>query len=139
MPLATLTRLNKIVLVPVANAYRAALPEPVRDSVHDFLQNLNEPIIFANDVLQARPDLAGTTAARFVVNSTVGLGGAISSVAGAFSAAVIGRVLDATGNNYTVVFFACASVYVIATVIIHFILPHRRASMVAVPADTGML
>jgi phospholipid-binding lipoprotein MlaA len=66
---------DKIVLVPVASAYRAVLPEPVRDSVHDFLQNLNEPIIFANDVLQARPDLAATTAARFVVNSTVGVGG----------------------------------------------------------------
>jgi phospholipid-binding lipoprotein MlaA len=68
-------QVDKIVLVPVANAYRAVLPEPVRDSVHDFLQNLNEPIIFANDVLQARPDLAATTAARFVVNSTVGVGG----------------------------------------------------------------
>jgi phospholipid-binding lipoprotein MlaA len=68
-------QVDKIVLVPVASAYRAALPEPVRDSVHDFLQNLNEPIIFANDVLQARPDLAATTAARFVVNSTVGVGG----------------------------------------------------------------
>lgn len=68
-------QVDKIVLVPVANAYRGVLPEPVRNSVHDFLQNLDEPIIFANDVLQARPDLAATTAARFVVNSTVGVGG----------------------------------------------------------------
>jgi phospholipid-binding lipoprotein MlaA len=66
---------DKIVLVPVANAYRGVLPEPVRDSIHSVLQNLDEPIIFANDVLQARPDLASTTLARFVVNSTVGLGG----------------------------------------------------------------
>jgi hypothetical protein len=43
-------------------------------------------------------------------------------------------VLDATGNNYTVVFFACASVYVIATAIIHFVLPRRRASMVTAEA-----
>ena len=68
-------QVDKIVLVPVSNAYRAALPEPVRDSIHSVLQNLNEPIIFANDVLQARPDLASTTLARFVVNSTVGIGG----------------------------------------------------------------
>ncbi|HEX3883863.1 MAG TPA: VacJ family lipoprotein [Stellaceae bacterium] len=68
-------QVDKIVLVPVANTYRAVLPEPVRDSVHDFLRNLDAPIVFANDVLQARPDLAGTTAARFVVNSTVGVGG----------------------------------------------------------------
>lgn len=68
-------QVDKIVLVPVASAYRAVLPEPVRDSIHSVLQNLNEPIIFANDVLQARPDLASTTLARFVVNSTIGLGG----------------------------------------------------------------
>ncbi|HEY1797282.1 MAG TPA: VacJ family lipoprotein [Stellaceae bacterium] len=68
-------QVDKIVLVPVANAYRGVLPEPVRDSIHSVLQNLDEPIIFANDVLQARPDLASTTLARFVVNSTIGLGG----------------------------------------------------------------
>jgi hypothetical protein len=39
-------------------------------------------------------------------------------------------VLDATGSNYTIVFFVCASVYVIATVVIHFILPRSRDSMV---------
>ena len=68
-------QVDKIVLVPVANAYRAVLPEPVRDSVHNFLQNLDAPVVFANDALQARPDLAGTTVARFLVNSTVGVGG----------------------------------------------------------------
>ena len=81
--------------------------------------------------------LVSDTMPRGAVASAVGLGGGISSLAGAFSAAAIGRVLDATGNNYTVVFFACASVYVIAAVIIHFILPRRRTSMVA--PDTVML
>jgi MFS transporter, ACS family, hexuronate transporter len=76
---------------------------------------------------------------RGAVASAVGLGGAISSIAGAFSAAIIGRVLDATHNNYTVVFFACASVYVIATVAIHFILPRRREAMIAAPAESVML
>jgi MFS transporter, ACS family, hexuronate transporter len=75
--------------------------------------------------------LVSDTMPRGAVASAVGLGGGISALAGAFSAAAVGRVLDATGNNYTVVFFACASVYVIATAIIHFILPRRRASIVA--------
>jgi ACS family hexuronate transporter-like MFS transporter len=75
------------------------------------------------------------TMPRGAVASAVGLGGGISSIAGAFSAAVIGRVLDATNNNYTVVFFACASVYLIATLIIHFILPRTRASMVTAGAE----
>ena len=47
---------------------------------------------------------------------------------------VIGRVLDSTDNNYTVVFFACARAYVIAVVIIHFVLPRRRTEMVAEPS-----
>jgi ACS family hexuronate transporter-like MFS transporter len=79
--------------------------------------------------------LVSDTMPRGAVASAVGLGGGISSLASAFSAAAVGRVLDATGNNYTVVFFACASVYVVATTIIHFVLPRTRASMVTPHAD----
>jgi MFS transporter, ACS family, hexuronate transporter len=82
--------------------------------------------------------LVSDTMPRGAVASTVGLAGGISSIAGAFSAAVIGRVLDATGGNYTIVFFACASVYIIATAIIHWILPRTRASMVIHPAETAL-
>ena len=74
--------------------------------------------------------LVSDTMPNDAVASTVGLGGGISAIAGAFSAAVIGRVLDATGGNYTLVFFACASVYVIAVVIIHLILPRTRTAIV---------
>jgi phospholipid-binding lipoprotein MlaA len=65
------------VLVPVANAYRAVLPDPIRDSLRDFLQYLNSPIIFANDVLQGQVDLAGQTLGRFIVNTTLGVGGIV--------------------------------------------------------------
>jgi ACS family hexuronate transporter-like MFS transporter len=71
--------------------------------------------------------LISDTMPRDAVSSTVGLAGGISSIAGAFSAAAIGRVLDATGGNYSVVFLVCASVYVVATALIHFILPRSRA------------
>jgi phospholipid-binding lipoprotein MlaA len=63
------------VLVPVAKGYRTAVPPPVRQSVHDFLQNLDEPVIFANDVLQGQAGLASNTLARFTINSTAGVGG----------------------------------------------------------------
>jgi phospholipid-binding lipoprotein MlaA len=63
------------VLFPVATGYRQAVPEPVRSSLHDFLQNLNGPDIFANDVLQAQGTLAGNTFMRLLINTTVGLGG----------------------------------------------------------------
>jgi phospholipid-binding lipoprotein MlaA len=66
---------DRIVLVPVAKTYREILPTPVRTGIHNFLQNLNEPLVFANDVLQGRPDLATNTFARFLTNSTLGIGG----------------------------------------------------------------
>jgi phospholipid-binding lipoprotein MlaA len=65
------------VLVPVAKAYRTALPNPVRDSVRDFLYNLRAPLIFADDALQGDFGLAKNTFARFVINSTIGMGGLV--------------------------------------------------------------
>lgn len=64
-------------IVPVAKAYRAALPDPVRDSLRDFLNNLREPLVFVNDTLQGQFDRAGKDVARFVVNSTVGMAGTV--------------------------------------------------------------
>ncbi len=67
--------LNKSVIYPVAKTYRDGVPEPVRDSIESFANNLGEPLIFANDLLQLRGEAAGTTLARFAMNSTFGLGG----------------------------------------------------------------
>ena len=66
---------DRVVLVPVAKSYRTAVPPPMRASVHDFLRNLNAPVIFANDVLQAQPRLAAQTLARLTINSTLGAAG----------------------------------------------------------------
>jgi phospholipid-binding lipoprotein MlaA len=65
------------VLVPVAKAYRAALPQPIRNSLRDFLINLQEPLIFANDTLQGDFARAKDSIARFVLNSTIGMGGLV--------------------------------------------------------------
>ena len=64
-------------IVPVAKAYRAALPDPVRDSFRDFLNNLREPLVFVNDTLQGQFKHAGETMGRFVINSTIGMGGVV--------------------------------------------------------------
>ena len=64
-------------IVPAAKAYRTALPDPVRDSVRDFLNNLREPLIFVNDALQGQFESAGKTVGRFVINSTIGIGGVV--------------------------------------------------------------
>ena len=60
---------------PILAGYRRIAPRPVRQGVHNFVQNLDEPVVFVNDVLQARPKAAARTAARFVANSTVGVAG----------------------------------------------------------------
>ena len=66
---------DEVVLVPVSKGYRTAVPPPMRASVHDFLQNLNSPVTFANDVLQGQPRLAAQTLGRLAINTTVGVGG----------------------------------------------------------------
>jgi phospholipid-binding lipoprotein MlaA len=63
-------------LSPAARAYRWALPERVRNSVANMLSNLGSPIRFANDVMQTKSRRAGDTLMRFLINSTIGLGGA---------------------------------------------------------------
>jgi phospholipid-binding lipoprotein MlaA len=63
------------VIEPVARGYRAVTPGPLRKGVLNFLRNLRGPVIFANDVLQGELGRAGTTAGRFVINTTVGVAG----------------------------------------------------------------
>ena len=65
------------VAAPVNDGYRAVVPEPARDGLHNVVTNLHAPIVLANDVIQARPKKAVNTLARIVLNSTIGLGGLI--------------------------------------------------------------
>src|SRR6478672_8721208 len=68
-------RFNHAVIYPAAKAYHKGVPEPVRNSIGNFVSNLNEPFVFANDALQLRLEAAATTVGRFAINSTVGVGG----------------------------------------------------------------
>ena len=67
--------LDRTFLLPTAKNYNRFIPAFGRDRIHDLLGNLDLPITFANDVLQAEPHRAGQTLLRFTVNATVGLGG----------------------------------------------------------------
>ena len=69
------TSLDKAVIRPVAEFYRDVVPPFVRDRIRSMIDNLKEPRIFANDLLQFRINAAGVTFARFVFNSTFGLAG----------------------------------------------------------------
>jgi phospholipid-binding lipoprotein MlaA len=66
---------DRAIILPAAKTYRTVVPPPMQQSIHDFLQNLNNPVIFANDVLQGQVGLAGQTLARTAINTTIGFGG----------------------------------------------------------------
>jgi len=66
---------DKAVIKPVAKVYRGVLPQAVRDSVRNFLRNLQTPVIMANEFLQGNPDRAMETFGRFAANTMWGVGG----------------------------------------------------------------
>jgi phospholipid-binding lipoprotein MlaA len=67
--------LDRTLVRPIVGGYRRLLPRPVRHAVHNVLQNVDEPAVIFNDVLQARFTNAARAAARFSSNSIVGIGG----------------------------------------------------------------
>lgn len=69
--------LDSLLVRPAAEIYRNILPEPVRDSIRNFLRNLSTPVILANDLLQGESKRAETTVNRFLINTTLGIAGLI--------------------------------------------------------------
>lgn len=62
-------------LRPLAIMYREFLPPPFQRGIHNFFNNLRTPVVLANDLLQGEMERAGTTVARFLINTTLGVGG----------------------------------------------------------------
>ncbi len=63
------------VLKPVAKAYSTVVPCRVRKSIDNGFHNLAFPSRFINSALQGKSGQAGTEMARFIVNSSIGIGG----------------------------------------------------------------
>jgi phospholipid-binding lipoprotein MlaA len=66
---------DRVLLRPVATGYTKVTPEPVRNSVHRFFVNLGYPTVVVNQFLQGKPRLGLRDLARFVTNTTLGIGG----------------------------------------------------------------
>ena len=64
--------LDGAIFEPVARGYRA-LPVPIRKGTGNAVDNLRSLLTLTNNVLQGDFKKAGTTAARFAVNTTVGI------------------------------------------------------------------
>ena len=68
-------KVDRYVLKPVARVYRAILPEPFQIIISNGFDNIRWVPRFVNNVLQGKMDGAGREFARFLINSTAGVGG----------------------------------------------------------------
>jgi phospholipid-binding lipoprotein MlaA len=74
--------LDRFLIRPVAVGWSKITPEPARRALSRLLLNLEMPKRLVNNLAQARPLGAGREVARFVVNTTVGIGGLLDVAAG---------------------------------------------------------
>ncbi len=68
---------DKYAMKPVAKAYKAVTPSPIRTGVTNFFNNLGTLTTVVNDLLQLKFAQAFTDAGRFVINTTFGIAGVI--------------------------------------------------------------
>lgn len=66
---------DRAVVKPVATAYRDGLPVWMRTGIHNFFDNLQDAWSGINSLLQFRGVNAADNLGRFVINTTMGLGG----------------------------------------------------------------
>lgn len=64
-----------VILRPATGMYQHLIPPAVREAISHMIDNIKTPVILANDVLQGEGERAWQTTQRFVVNTTVGVGG----------------------------------------------------------------
>ena len=68
-------QVDKYVIKPVAEGYRAVTTPFIRERISSVIDNLKEPVSAGNHLLQADPEASVKSLSRFVINSTLGLGG----------------------------------------------------------------
>ena len=66
---------DRHVAKPLAKAYVAVVPRPVRLGVSNFFSNLGQPVSALNALLQGKPKQAVQALDRFALNTTLGVGG----------------------------------------------------------------
>ena len=74
---AAVQAIDGAIIAPIAQGYKAAVPNPIRDGIHNVINNLDEPIVFVNFLLQLKIGKAVETVGRFAINSTVGIAGLV--------------------------------------------------------------
>ncbi|MEK9781142.1 MAG: VacJ family lipoprotein, partial [Gammaproteobacteria bacterium] len=67
---------DSAILKPIALTYSKS-PTPMKNGITNFFRNLKEVDNTVNQLLQGKPKLAANDLGRFVINTTIGLGGLI--------------------------------------------------------------
>ncbi|MBI3113336.1 MAG: VacJ family lipoprotein [Rhodospirillales bacterium] len=63
------------VLNPLVDGYKAVTPQPVQSAISNAVSNISEPVTVGSSLLQGDTENAATATKRFIINSTIGLGG----------------------------------------------------------------
>jgi len=67
--------LDRYLMKPISTGYDAITPGPIGRGVTSFFNNLGEPRVVLNGALQGKLGQAVSDSARFLVNTTLGIGG----------------------------------------------------------------
>ncbi len=68
---------DKVTFKPLAKGYDAIMPGFIKTGIHNFSVNLLGPLFIINNLLQGKPGSGGKEFGRFLINSTLGIGGLI--------------------------------------------------------------
>jgi len=67
--------LDQMLVMPFAQVYADITPDPMRESVSNFFSNLGYINVILNSFLQGKADQGWSDTSRFLINSTLGIGG----------------------------------------------------------------
>jgi len=75
--------LDRAIAKPIAKGYVHVVPHPIRTGVSNFFDNLKMTTVMLNDALQGKFRASATDLGRFLLNSTVGIGGILDPASSA--------------------------------------------------------
>ena len=66
---------DRYFMKPVAKGYQKVTPSPLRRGITNFFSNLSYPVVALNQMLQGKFRQSASDVGRFIVNTTLGVGG----------------------------------------------------------------
>lgn len=73
---------DQLLVKPVARTYTLFVPRVARQGIGNFFSNIDDINVFVNDLLQLKLDDALSDSGRFLINSTIGMGGVFDFATG---------------------------------------------------------